>query len=147
MAIRGMHHVGCSTPDLERLMGFYMDAFGFEIVARTTWAGDPSIDAALELSSSSAEMVMLRLGDVFLELFEFASPDPGPSSQDRPVSEPGINHICLAVDSVDAEVARLVERGMRFHSPPLDIGDGPFVYGRDPDGNVIELWETELGPD
>jgi hypothetical protein len=33
---------------------------------------------------------------------------------------------------------------MRFHSEPQDIGDGPFVYGRDPDGNVVELWQTEM---
>ena len=32
--------------------------------------------------------------------------------------------------------------GMTFHSPPVDIGPGlRTVYGRDPDGNVVELQE------
>jgi hypothetical protein len=33
---------------------------------------------------------------------------------------------------------------MTFHCPPQDLGDGiRTTYGRDPDGNVIELQEVE----
>ena len=143
--VRGLHHVGISTPDLDRLVGFYVDLFGFVEVARASWEpGTDPVNAATGLLDSTGEMVMLVRNGTFLELFRFDHPDPGPALPDRPVSDTGINHICLAVDDVVAEQARLSAAGMRFHSEPQDIGDGPFTYGRDPDGNVVELWETDL---
>jgi len=32
---------------------------------------------------------------------------------------------------------------MRFHCPPQDVGDLRATYGRDPDGNVVELLEVK----
>ncbi len=44
---------------------------------------------------------------------------------------------------LDAEYERLKAAGMRFHCPPQAIGiDVRTTYGRDPDGNVIELQEV-----
>ncbi len=143
--IQGLHHVGISTPDLDRLVAFYIDLFGFVEQARASWGpGTDQVDAATGLADSAGEMVMLVCNGSFLELFRFDQPDPGPARPDRPVSNTGINHICLAVDDVAAEQARLSAAGMQFHSEPQDIGDGPFTYGRDPDGNVVELWQTDL---
>ena len=42
---------------------------------------------------------------------------------------------------IDGEYQRLRDAGMRFHSPPLDAGPTRCCYGRDPDGNVVELLE------
>ena len=88
-------------------------------------------------------MVMLRRGDLRLEVFRYEHPDPGPAAGSKPVSDAGINHICFLVDDLRAEVTRLTDAGMQFNADPIDVGDGPFVYGRDPDGNVIELWELK----
>jgi len=47
------------------------------------------------------------------------------------------------VTDLDAEYARLKAAGMTFHCPPQSIGmDVRTTYGRDPDGNVIELQEV-----
>jgi predicted enzyme related to lactoylglutathione lyase len=55
----------------------------------------------------------------------------------------GITHVCLDVTDLDAEYARLKAAGMTFHCPPQAIGmDVRTTYGRDPDGNVIELQEV-----
>lgn len=138
-----LHHAGISTPDLDRLVSFYCELFGFEEVSRSAWApGFDDADAVLGLVDTAAEMVLLRLGDTYLELFEFRSPVPDPPPVDRPVSDLGINHICLSVEDLASEYERLSTAGMRFHSAPRDIGDGPFTYGRDPDGNVVEIWEA-----
>ena len=60
----------------------------------------------------------------------------------RPVSDHGITHICLDVTDLDGEYDRLAAAGMTFHCPPQRIGDDvKTTYGRDPDGNVIELQE------
>jgi glyoxylase I family protein len=84
---------------------------------------------------------MLKLGDTHLEVFEFASPAPAARHKLRPVCDHGITHVCLLVEDLQAEYERMRTAGMTFHSPPLRQDSGYVIYGRDVDGNVIELIE------
>jgi hypothetical protein len=50
------------------------------------------------------------------------------------------------VTDIDAEYERLKAAGMVFHCPPQAAGKGfRATYGRDPDGNVVELLEVKDG--
>jgi len=140
--LKGFHHAAISTPDLERSVRFYRELFGCTVVREFGWpAGIPEADALTGLQNSAARAVMLKLGDSYLEIFEFSSPAPKPGNPDRPACDHGITHICLEVRDSRAEYARLEAAGMRFHAPP-QAQDGGFVtYGRDPDGNIVELLE------
>ncbi len=41
--IRGLHHASITTGDLDRLVAFYRDLLGFEVVLETSWgAATPS---------------------------------------------------------------------------------------------------------
>jgi glyoxylase I family protein len=141
--IRGVHHTAISTGDLERALHFYRDLLGFKVITEFAWpAGTPAADQITGLDNSSARAVMLRANNAVVELFQYASPAPRPGDPRRPVCDHGITHICFDVRDVDAEYARLSAAGMTFHCPPQDIGMGiRTTYGRDPDGNVIELQE------
>jgi catechol 2,3-dioxygenase-like lactoylglutathione lyase family enzyme len=143
--IGGIHHVALSTGDVERLLGFYRDLLGFEVLFDQTWPeGTEVADAITGLEGSSARQVMLGADNAYLELFEYRSPTPRQGDPARPVCDHGITHVCLDVSDLDAEYQRLRAAGMRFHSPPQDLGAGVGVrttYGRDPDGNVVELQE------
>ena len=141
--ITGIHHVAISTPDAERLLEFYRDLLGMEVVFGGAWlVGTEKADAITGLRGSSARQVLLRCGNAYVELFEYAAPAAEPGDPDRPVCDHGITHLCLDVEDLDAEYARLSEAGMRFHCPPQDLGGGVrTTYGRDPDGNVVELQE------
>lgn len=143
--LRGFHHAAISTPDLERSVRFYRELFGCTVLREFGWpAGIPAADALTGLRNSAARAVMLKLGDSHLEIFEFSSPTPKPGDPDRPACDHGITHICLEVRDSQAEYVRLKAAGMRFHAPP-QAQDGGFVtYGRDPDGNIVEL--LEFGP-
>ena len=140
--LKGFHHAAISTPDLARSVRFYCDLFGCTVLREFGWpAGIPEADALTGLRNSAARAVMLKLHDSYLEIFEFSSPTPEPGNPDRPACDHGITHICLAVEDSQAEYARLKAAGMRFHAPP-QAQDGGFVtYGRDPDGNIVELLE------
>ena len=141
--INGIHHAAISTPDLERALGFYRDLLGAEIVTDFEWpAGLEVADSIVGLRDSSARAVMLRLGNAMVELFEFRTPTPRAGDLERPVCDHGITHICLDVNDIEAEDERLREAGMRFHCRPQDLGAVRATYGRDPDGNVIELQEV-----
>ena len=44
-------------------------------------------------------------------------------------------------DGSQAEYDRLAAAGMEFAGPPVDFGTSSAIYGKDPFGNVIELYE------
>jgi catechol 2,3-dioxygenase-like lactoylglutathione lyase family enzyme len=143
--IRGIHHTAISTGDFERALAFYRDLLGFEVIVEFRWpVGSEVADRITGLRDSSARAALLQTGNAMIELFEYDSPRPSPGDPERPVCDHGITHICLDVTDLDAEYERLGSAGMTFHCPPQDLGDGiRTTYGRDPDGNVIELQEVE----
>ena len=139
--IRKVHHIAISTPDLGRLVAFYRDVFGFEVIEQFDWQkGYRAADQVTGLNNSAAKAAMLKGGDIQLEIFEFRSPEPKPMDPDRPVCDHGLTHLSFEVADVQAVYDRLKDAGMRFHCPPQKLGElGTATYGRDPDGNVIEL--------
>jgi len=140
------HHAAISTPDLARAVRFYTEVIGCEKAWSFNWeSGSDEADAMTGLKDSAANAAMLKLGDSFLEIFEFSSPAPAAGDPQRPVCDHGITHVCLQVQDLHAEYERLTAAGMKFHSPPLTQESGYVIYGRDPDGNVVELIEfTEV---
>jgi catechol 2,3-dioxygenase-like lactoylglutathione lyase family enzyme len=142
--IKGIHHTAISTGDLERSVAFYRDQLGFKEAISSGWeVGTETLDKITGLQDSSARMVMLKAGNAFVEIFQFKTPNPKSAEAMRPVCDHGITHLCLAVTDVDGEYERLKAAGMIFHCPPQTTSTGNRVtYGRDPDGNVIELLQV-----
>ena len=61
MTINGLHHAAISTSDIERLMNWYSENFGFIEVARTEWPkGSKQIDDVVGLKDSSAKQGFLK---------------------------------------------------------------------------------------
>ncbi len=138
--IVGLHHVSISVPDLERALEFYGDVLGFEAVQRSSFAGDaPLADRAIGLDGVNARMAMLKAPNAFLEIWEYHHPPPE-DRRSRPCDH-GYAHIALQVRGMADEYARLMAAGMTFVGPPVEFGRSSAIYGRDPFGNVIELYE------
>jgi len=143
--IKTIHHAAISTGNLDRLAAFYQDSMGFEAAPEFGWdKGSPVADSITGLSDSAARATMLQLEDFRIELFEFSSPPPKSGDPNRPVCDHGITHLCFTVEDLDTEYERLQSSGMVFHCSPQSMGpDTRVTYGRDPDGNVIELMEIK----
>jgi glyoxylase I family protein len=144
--IRGIHHVAICTPDIDRLSAFYIDVMGFRPVMSSEWRDRPVIDRMIGVTGSAARQVMLRAGNAYLELFQYESPTPVEADPARGPSNHGYTHFCVDVTDIDAEYERLSAKGMTFHGPPptiAEIGSAHLrsIYGRDPDGNILELQE------
>lgn len=138
----GFHHAAISTPDLDRFVSFYKEVLGCEEAWSFGWeAGSDEADAVTGLTNSAARAVMLKLGESYLEVFEFSSPPATTSESDRPACDHGITHVCLQVSDIHAEYERMKSAGMRFHCPPQAQDTGFVTYGRDIDGNIVELLE------
>jgi len=138
--------VALATGDIDRLVDFYRDHLGFEVMSRGGWEpGSDLVDGIVGLPGSAARTAVLRCHNLYLEMFEFRIPAGRPAAPDRPVADHGYTHFCLDVVDIDAEYTRLTAAGMRFHCPPTPAtemrGTLRSTYGRDPDGNVIELQE------
>ena len=142
--IIGIHHTALSIKDMDRSLAFYRDLLGLEVVFDTSWEkGSEIADKILRVKDTSARQAMLKVGNAYLELFEFHSPDIAPMAEDRPVVDRGITHIALDVKDVDAEYERLSKAGMIFHCEPVNLGKTVrTTYACDPDGNVLELQEV-----
>jgi catechol 2,3-dioxygenase-like lactoylglutathione lyase family enzyme len=86
---------------------------------------------------------MLRIGNAYMEIFQYATPTPAPVNPARPVCDQGWTHLCLDVTDVDAEYQRMLAAGVDTHSEPQRVADGvKTLYVRDPDGNVLEMQEV-----
>ncbi len=141
--IRGIHHIAINTANLDRLRDFYVDVIGFEpATSEFGWSDSAECDAAVGLRGSCARQQMLRAGNCYLELFEYAQPAARPDHAVRPCDH-GYTHFALDVTDIEEEYDRLAAAGMKFaHERPIDFGEIRAVYGADPDGNIIEIQQT-----
>ncbi len=146
--INGIHHTALSVKDMDRSLAFYRDLLGLEVEMDRSWENaGPTGDAILRVKGTAARQTMLKVGNAYIELFQFNKPEPASMAEDRPVIDRGITHVCLDVTDVDAEYARLSAAGVIFHCEPQDLGPGcRTTYGRDPDGNVVEFQELFSPP-
>jgi glyoxylase I family protein len=141
--IRGIHHVAVHVRDLDRMTKFYRDAFGFEPAGEQfSWRDNALIDQLIDVNGSAAQGIMLRAGCCYIELFQFSAPEPVSTRPLRPFDR-GYTHFCVDVTDIEKEIQRLGAIGMSFAQPgPLDVGHVKSIYGRDPEGNVIEIQQT-----
>ena len=140
--IRGIHHVAVHVRDLDRMIEFYRDAFGFVVQGEEfSWSDSESLDQLLDVPGSAARGAMLHAGNCYMELFEFSAPPPVSSRPLRPFDK-GYTHFCVDVTDIEHECERLRGLGMTFGHRPIDVGHVKSIYGRDPEDNVIEVQQT-----
>ena len=73
--IRGIHHVAIHVRDLDRMIAFYRDAFGFKSIGDPGgWSESKEIDEIIGVPGSAARTAMLQAGNCYLEMFQFAAP-------------------------------------------------------------------------
>ena len=128
--ITGLGHLAIKVKDLDVSLDFWRDRVGLKEMHR------------LKREDGATWLVYLRITDLqFLEIFPGAATDHAPGEEVN-----GVLHICLTIDDLDVEVARLEQAGVRIVSPVkggLDGNRGAWIH--DPDGNRIEL--MEMAPD
>ncbi|MFH8386533.1 VOC family protein [Kitasatospora sp. NPDC018058] len=122
-------HVGLNCRDQRATEEFYTRWFGYHR-ARAVPVGD-------------GEILFLRNGDTYLELFPVPSEPPAPTTTADGPAQPGaVRHIAFRTDSVDALLAAMGEDA-HVTLGPLDFDevlDGwRAVWLRDPDGVVVEV--------
>ena len=140
--IVGIHHVAIGVTDLEAAVVFYGEAFGFEVVQRSSFDATPIVDQAIGLKDAKASMAMMKGPNAFVELWQYENPEPR-DLRSSP-SDLGYPHFALQVEAIEYEYERLGKLGMTFVGEVAHFGESSSaIYGRDPFGNIIELYEIK----
>lgn len=149
---RGIQHIGVSVPDLDKAREFYLDLLGAEEVGPPLeWSANPFIDAVVGLKDSAARQFMCRLGNAYIEVFEYLAPRSARQDPDQGVNRYGYTHFAVQVEDIQSCYQRLLDAGIRVHTPPSMDGitvdaqgrkqGYAATYCRDFFGNVFEIME------
>ena len=130
MAQGTYHHVGLVCKDPIAIEQWYGKHFGFER-ARVVMPG-------------SGQVVFIKSGNVYLELFQATQDAPTPAPGGAGPEHPGWRHLAFKVDSVSAKLADMGD-GARVTLGPLDfssvIPGWHTAWVADPEGNIVEISE------
>jgi len=150
VAVQRFSHLGLCVADLPRALAFYAEGLGFREVSRLEIAGEAA-ETLLALPGVVLEAVYLERDGLRLELLHYRRPadTAADAAPPRPMNAPGLTHLSLRVEDLDAVAEALaglggrVLRDTRTHNPALRAGA---VFVLDPDGTRIELVEAPGDP-
>ncbi len=133
-------HMALVTPDIDALTRFYAMLTGVDIHRRGKFGPDDKFDVVAGIAGVRFEGAWSRLANVELEFWQYEHPATMPV-QRRNAAAPGWSHLCFESNSIAADYARLNAQGVELHGPPHEFGNALVFFGRDPDGNIFEVFQ------
>lgn len=130
-----LDHVGIAVADLEASLTFFRDVLGLHV------------DPPEEVASQRVRAHFLHMGPSALEMLEGTSPD-SPIAKFVEKRGPGLHHVALRVEDIDAALAYLASRGVRLIDtvarPGAEGARVAFVHPSAAHGVLVELKEPAL---
>jgi len=138
-------HVGMTVRDMDTMVAFYRENFGFEVINSATlkhrfFQEAPEMYNVSEETICPFALLQQPGGGVMLELFQFIP------QQDRievPWARPGIHHFAIATEHFDELYEKLKANGIQFcmNVSTYRSDKGKWVFFRDPEENLVEVFE------
>lgn len=131
-----LNHLAIAVPDLDAALSFYRDALGLPLLR------------VEQVEREAVRVAFLPLQDGEIELLQPTRDDTGVA---RWLARhgPGMHHLCIQVDDIDAVLSRLATRGVELINPqPVQRDDGTryaFIHPRSAFGVLVELYEVQPG--
>ena len=136
MAVIRIDHIAIVVEDIGEARGFYEEALGLNLTHVENVEEKESIVAFFPTGGSEIELVQ-------------------PTSNDSGVARylakrgPGIHHICLEVNDIQATLDDLKSRGVELINETPTTGSGgkqiAFIHPRSTSGVLIELYQSADG--
>ena len=146
--IKHFDHVTIVVENIEAAKQFF-GLLGFREERSVVIEGLP-FSTYMGVDGIEAEHVTLVLANISprteVQLLKYHHPDPLPDPAICDLTKLGYNHVCFAVDDLDAEVARLTAAGVQLRNEVMDFHDRKLVFLSGPEGVTVELaqWHSCL---
>lgn len=130
--IKAINHVAVVVENMEKSLSFWRDALGIDLQELRDVPAEKSQVAFLPLAGAEVELVM-------------------PTTDDSGIAKylakrgPGMHHICLEVDDIDAMLVQLRTKNIRLiNEEPRTAADGKkyaFIHPESTGGVLVELYQ------
>ena len=132
MGVEHVDHIGIAVPSLDQAQPFWEEALGLRFHPRET------------VAEQQVRVAMGEAGASRIELLEPLSAQ-SPIARFLERNKPGLHHIALRVDDLDAALARLRAAGATLIDEVPRLGAGgrrvAFVHPKSASGVLLELCE------
>jgi len=134
MKILKIDHLGIAVSSIEEGRSFWSDTLGLVF------------EGAETVTEQSVTTAFFPVGESEVELLESTTPD-GPVAKYIQKKGPGIQHVALRVENIEAALAELKEKGIRLIDETPRRGAGgakiAFLHPKATQGVLVELCERE----
>ncbi len=144
--ILGVDHVGISVRNVGLMKSFYRDVLGFSKIFAEMPEGDhEAMHGFLRQPRTvhSAVTLVHEAGGLTVSVFHTTEPVPRPIRRDFRYGDIGVGKITVSVRDLAAFCGQNTASAHLCSTPKTTAvegwGDYRFVYGRDPEGNLIEF--------
>ena len=138
-----------AVADLDEAVEFF-GMLGFEETVSTVVSG-PEMSQYMGIPEWEADHVTLTLKGApthqEVQLLHFHHPDVPDNPAESNLARLGYNHVCFAVDDLDALLARLAAAGVRIRNRVMSFHDRRLVFLVGPGGVTVELAEWSVSGD
>lgn len=146
-SILGINHIGLSVKDLDKVLTFYLESTGFELIRREKVSRNRDADRLFGHRGMSYEVAVLKAPNMLFEIIEFAHNKNAKTGR-MPAEGPGMTHTCFQSPSTDSGWDKFVAAGadpLSRGGQPIDLGGYGVTYGYayDPEGNMMELEQLD----
>jgi catechol 2,3-dioxygenase-like lactoylglutathione lyase family enzyme len=145
--VRHFDHLTIVVRDVEQAKAFFA-SLGFKEAVSVLIKG-PVFADYMGVPGIEAEHVTLVLENASprteIQLLRYLNPETLPDPHIRDLNKLGLNHVCFAVDDIEAEVGRLRGAGFRTRNEIMDFHARKLVFIEGPEGVTIELsqWHAD----
>jgi glyoxylase I family protein len=137
-----LNHITIVVSDIEKSKIFYKEILGLDSTFDEEIGGDQfSKVTAIQNLNLRFAVLKDKESNMIIELAQFLEP--------KAKIQKDFRHIAFEVDDVDRIYSELKEKNIEMLSEPVTISDPRpkingkrFFYFRDPDGNLIELFNS-----
>jgi catechol 2,3-dioxygenase-like lactoylglutathione lyase family enzyme len=141
--VKHFDHLTIVVQDVDRAKAFFA-LLGFREAISVVIAGEP-FASYMGVPGIEADHVTLVLENATprteIQLLRYHHPQTLSDPHIRDLHKVGMNHICFAVDDIEAEVAKLRANGFKTRNEIMDFHSRKLVFIDGPEGVTVELSE------
>jgi len=141
--VKRFDHMTIVVQDLDRAKRFF-GLLGFKEAIAVVISGE-TMDRYMGVAGIEADHVTLVLENAEpraeIQLLRYRRPETLADPHIRDLNKLGFNHICFAVDDIEAEVAKMRAGGFETRNEIMDFHARKLVFLAGPEGITVELSE------